>query len=135
LQRIASESHHDSRFYVDGNFSREACDELYRIWIRKDFDNKAGAVFVAEQDNKPVGYNSIYPSDGDGVISLTAIDSRYRGSGLATHLMNRSEAWFHEQNVRRITVPTQVANIPALRLYESRGFKIAKVEHWFPRWC
>jgi hypothetical protein len=36
LQEIASESHHDSRFYVDGNFSRSACDELYRIWIANE---------------------------------------------------------------------------------------------------
>ena len=27
LRRIAGESHHDTRFYVDGNFSRETCDE------------------------------------------------------------------------------------------------------------
>jgi dTDP-4-amino-4,6-dideoxy-D-galactose acyltransferase len=134
LRRIASESHHDSRFYVDGNFPRAACDELYRIWITKGFENKHGAVFVAEQDGKAVGYNSIYESDGDGVISLIAIDSMYRGRSLATQLMNRSEAWFRQQNVERVTVPTQAANVPALRLYESRGFKIAKVEPWFHRW-
>jgi dTDP-4-amino-4,6-dideoxy-D-galactose acyltransferase len=134
LQRIASESHHDSRFYVDGNFARPACDELFRIWITKGFENKEGVVFVAEQDNKPVGYNSIYTSESEGVISLIAIDSSYRGRGLATHLMNRAEAWFRQHNVERVTVPTQAANIPALRLYESRGFKIAKVEPWFHRW-
>jgi len=134
LQRIASESHHDSRFYVDGNFARPACDELYRIWISKGLENKEGRVFVAEQDSKLVGYNSIYQSEGEGTISLIAIDSRYRGQGLATHLMNRAEQWFREQNVERVTVPTQAANIPALRLYESRGFKITKVEPWFHRW-
>ncbi len=46
----------------------------------------------------------------------------------------RAEAWFRERSIERVTVPTQAANIPALRLYESRGFKISKVEPWFHRW-
>jgi GNAT superfamily N-acetyltransferase len=110
LRRIASESHHDSRFYIDGNFLRAACDELYRIWITKAFENRQGAVFVAEQDGKAVGYNSIYTSGGDGVISLVAVDPKYRGRNLATQLLTSSEAWFRQQNVERVIVPTQAAS-------------------------
>jgi dTDP-4-amino-4,6-dideoxy-D-galactose acyltransferase len=134
LTRIASESHHDSRFYVDGNFPPAACDELYRIWITKAFENRQGVVFVAELGGKAVGYSAISASDGDGIISLIAIDAMYRGRAIATHLMNRSETWFRQHNVRRVHVPTQASNVPALRLYESQGFKVARTEPWFHRW-
>lgn len=134
LRRIASESHHDSRFYVDGNFRREACDEMYRIWITKQFEDEGCAVFTAEQDRKAVGYISVNSEQGEGRITLIAVDSHYRGRGLAKQLIHRAELWLHVEGITRVSVPTQAANIVALRLYESCGFRVCKVEPWYHRW-
>ncbi len=134
LQRIAAESHHDTRFYVDGRFPRTACDDLYRLWIAKGLDSKDGIVFVSDEFGQPTGYNSVFTDGPEGTISLLAVDSRYRGEGVARRLIAKSLDWLQERGVTHITVPTQSSNTPALRLYESIGFKIQKTEVWFHRW-
>jgi ribosomal protein S18 acetylase RimI-like enzyme len=134
LRRIAAESHHDSRFYLDGKFRREDCDQLYRLWITKGFTDKDGAVFVADLDGRPAGYISINATARQGHISLLAVDAQYRGRRLATELLRRADSWFRSRDVATVIVPTQAGNIPALRLYGSYGFLISKIEPWYHRW-
>jgi len=134
LYRIAAESHHDSRFYVDGRFKLDACNELYRIWITKGLSDEGGAVFVPDIDGNPAGYISINVKNGVGHISLLAVDAQYRGRHLATELMRAANSWFLSREVTKFEVPTQAGNIPALRLYESCGFRISQIEPWYHRW-
>jgi dTDP-4-amino-4,6-dideoxy-D-galactose acyltransferase len=134
LCRIASESHHDSRFYADGRFDRNACDKLYRIWISNGLSDENGVVFVPDMEGKAAGYISIHAKDGAGQISLLAVDTPFRRFHLGTELIRAANAWFLAQGVSRIEVPTQAGNIPAIRLYEKSGFLVWKVEPWYHRW-
>ena len=62
LRRIAGETHRESRFYTDGNFALNACDELYRFWVERSCQDRqfASAVLVAEWEARPVAYISCY---------------------------------------------------------------------------
>jgi len=135
LRRIAGESHRDTRFYVDGNFSREACDELYRIWIEKAVNNPNGAAFVAVPDERPVGYISCSVTDSAGHIGLLAVDSACRGASLGSELVRQACAWMRSHGASSVKVPTQGANVPGLRLYEKCGFAISSVGLWYHRWA
>jgi dTDP-4-amino-4,6-dideoxy-D-galactose acyltransferase len=79
LAAIAGGSHSDSRFYYDGGFPRERCDQLYRVWIERSCHGWADAVFVAELEGRPAGYISCHLETGDtGSIGLTAVASQHR---------------------------------------------------------
>jgi ribosomal protein S18 acetylase RimI-like enzyme len=136
LRRIAGESHRDSRFYADGNFRLDACDEMYRIWIERSCREPgfAGAVFVAERERCPVGYISCRVATEVGDIGLVAVDGKCRNLGLGGRLVCRALSWFAAQGARRVTVVTQGSNVPSQRLYQKSGFLISSVQLWYHRW-
>jgi GNAT superfamily N-acetyltransferase len=97
LADLASRSHNDSRFYVDGRFHREACDQLFRVWVTRSCSDPsfAGAVFVAEVNNQPCGYITCAVKDGRGDIGLIAVDERFRKQGLGQALLPASGVKTH----------------------------------------
>jgi dTDP-4-amino-4,6-dideoxy-D-galactose acyltransferase len=137
LKQLARRSHRDSRFYADGNFSKEACDELFAAWIERSVGDRgfAGAVFVAQTDgNLPAGYISCAIKDGLGEIGLIAVDEKCRKTGLGVRLLAESARWCAAQGAKRISVVTQGCNIPALRMYARFQFTIESVQLWFHWW-
>jgi dTDP-4-amino-4,6-dideoxy-D-galactose acyltransferase len=135
LRRIAGESHHNTRFYSDGNFPRQACDELYRLWIEKAIHEPNGTVLVALQEAQPVGYISCGVTNGQGQIGLLAVDSLCRSRSLGSELVREAIAWMGSNGATSIMVATQGLNVSSLRLYEKCGFSIASVELWYHLWA
>jgi ribosomal protein S18 acetylase RimI-like enzyme len=136
LSDLAARSHYDSRFYVDGRFSREACDQLFRTWIERSCGDRsfAGAVFVAELNDRPCGYITCTVKGDYGEIGLIAVDERFRRRGLGQALLATGGHWFREQNAKTVGVVTQGRNISALRMYEQYGFLIESIRLWFHWW-
>ena len=56
LREIARNTHRDTRFYFDGHFDRDKCDQLYETWIENSFRGFAQAILVAEVANAPAAY-------------------------------------------------------------------------------
>ena len=136
LRKIAAESHRNTRFYCDGNFSRAACDEMYRIWIdRSCRESKfADVVFVAEKDGRIAGYISCKLDAGIALIGLVAVDRSCRGIRLGESLVRQASLWARSRGARHIEAVTQGANVPALRLYQKSGFLVSLVQFWYHRW-
>lgn len=96
------------------------------------------AFFVAEVDNKIVGYVMCRVELGLGhikpwirrlghIISIAVLEE-YRRRGIGKALMIAAmNALKNEYNVHEIYLEVRVSNIPAIRLYEKLGFKVVKV--------
>jgi dTDP-4-amino-4,6-dideoxy-D-galactose acyltransferase len=135
IREIAARSHTDSRFYRDGCFPRDLCDELYRIWITRSCHGCADAVLVAEHESRPAGYVSCHlKGDGRAEIGLVGIDENARNKGLGGKLVRHALRWFQEREVQEVTVATQGSNIAALRLYQKCGFLTRAMQLWFHYW-
>jgi len=135
LRAIARESHRDSRFYQDGNFSDELCNKFFETWIDKSCRGWAKQVFVAGAKGNPEGYITCHlPSSGVGQIGLVAVGSQARGKGLGRKLVRQSLSWFRGHPLEEINVVTQGRNIFAQRLYQRCGFVSKSVELWYHRW-
>lgn len=135
LRRIAAANHRDSRFYRDGRFPKERCDELYATWIEKSCNGYADVVLVADQGEGAVGYTSCHlKGDGTGSIGLVGVSGKCQGAGLGKVLIAESLAWFAANEVSRVTVVTQGINIGAQRLYQKNGFMTKSIELWYHRW-
>ena len=135
LKVIASKAHTDSRFYSDERFARERCDALYATWIERSVSGWAQAVFVAELDAAVAGYITVHArADSLAEIGLIAVAESARGKGLGRFLVERALAWAHEAGLPHTSVVTQGSNVAAQRLYQSAGFRTARVQLWHHLW-
>lgn len=136
LQRMARGAHEDTRFFKDLHFDRIKAGDFYSLWIERDLrENKVFVAFSESDPGELLGYISVSLSGDDTArIGLMAVKAGARRSGLGRSLVEKALIWCHSQKIVSVRVATQGTNVPALRLYESCGFKIADVKVWFHRW-
>jgi dTDP-4-amino-4,6-dideoxy-D-galactose acyltransferase len=134
LRAIAACSHRDSRFYYDGRFPPEKCDELFETWITRSAEGWADAVFTGVIDGVPAGYITCHIAGEDGSIGLTAVGEHARGRGLGGALVNAALGYFVSRGAKRALVVTQGRNIQSQRMYQKAGFITGSVRLWFHRW-
>lgn len=135
LRRIASRSHHDSRFYTDGRFDAGRVDELFATWIEKSCGGYADVVLLAEVDGRPSGYITGHMAGPErGGIGLVGIDSTRRRQGCGRALVRSALDWFRQHGAPHVTVVTQGRNAQALSFYQRNGFEVAEIALWYHRW-
>jgi dTDP-4-amino-4,6-dideoxy-D-galactose acyltransferase len=136
LRRIARESHRDTRFFADKQFSRRRCGDLYDTWIQKSCTSGyADIVLVAEVEGNAAGYitcKMVGPQIGQ--IGLLAVAAQRRGGGTGQRLIHGALGWFVEQGASEVITITQGGNIAAVRAYERCGFLAERMQLWFHRW-
>lgn len=134
LKNIATESHRDTRFYVDGHFARERCDALYALWIGKSCAGWADRVVVAELAGRPVGYVTCHKRTGEGEIGLVGVAAASRGRGAGFAMIAEARRWFACEGLERVAVATQARNTAALRFYQKAGFTVRSIHLWHHKW-
>ena len=136
LRTIASASHRDSRFYVDGRFDPQRCDELYATWIEKSVRGYAELVIVAERDGVPAGYVTLHmtPADRPARIGLIAVAAECRNQGVGRELLRGVLQAAAARGATAVSVVTAGTNTVALALYRSEGFRTTDVSLWYHRW-
>jgi GNAT superfamily N-acetyltransferase len=138
LEAIAASSHHDTRFYFDGRFARDKCDQMYAQWILRSCAHPTGTVWVAEAEGRPAGYVTCARDlvDGQaGRIGLIAVADVARGRGLGTRLLHQAIDWIAGTGaMRRAIVATQGRNVAAQRLYQRCGFVTRDLQLYYHKW-
>jgi dTDP-4-amino-4,6-dideoxy-D-galactose acyltransferase len=135
LRELAGSGHRDSRFYYDGNFSIQKCDELYETWIEKSCRGWAQKVIVADRGHGAEGYLTCHLIDSEGgQIGLVGIAKQARGLGIGGCLVRQAVHWFAQKGVENVSIVTQGRNVSAQRLYQKCGFATRSVELWFHKW-
>jgi ribosomal protein S18 acetylase RimI-like enzyme len=134
LEELAAASYHSTRFYFDRRFECARVDELYRIWIRNEYNNPSAKVFVVDDAEGLAGYTSCTVRGSESEIGLVAVAEAIRGTGRALSLLTHSLNWAAERGAKQITVVAQGRNVAGLRLYERAGFRCQRVEIWYHLW-
>lgn len=83
-----------------------------------------------------VGYMTVHAdrAAGQGSLGLSSVAPEARRQGVGQALVRGAVAWCHEHGLGEVTVVTQGRNVPALRVFESCGFRIRDVRLWFHKW-
>lgn len=114
------------------NFSAEYVDDVANIekicfskpWSREaiadELDNSVARFLVADIGGTAVGYIGIHIVLGEGDIMRVAVLPEYRKSGIGRALL---EECFSSNELESVFLDVRENNIPAIRLYESFGFK------------
>jgi len=120
-----------SRFHLDETIPSVVANTIKAEWVGSYFDGKRGEnMVVALVDEKIVGFLLLlYGSDGVLIIDLIAVDKNQRRKGIAGDMIVYAESQYSGCSL--IRVGTQVANIPSIRFYEKRGFRICGARYVF----
>ena len=85
-------------------------------------------IFVAEDDNKVVGYIGCVnylafelENEGMKIIAL-AVSKEYRRNGIGTQLLKTAEQWAKENNIEVILLNSGLPREDAHSFYESQGY-------------
>ncbi len=133
LRALAARSHGDSRFYADGRFARERCDELYATWIEKSVRGWADAVFTSGPVGAPLCYLTYHRREWLAEIGLVAVAEASRGQGLGRELV-QAALLQPLPRLMPIQVVTQERNEAATALYTACGFELRRFQPWYHLW-
>lgn len=123
---------------------------LNEEWIRRDFKieekdlasfddpqhkiiDGGGQIFMAMLDGVAVGCVALLKMDGRTYeLAKMATDECFRRRGIGRALMNAAIAWARQQKARRLYLETNHVLTPAMKLYESCGFRYIPKERQKP---
>jgi dTDP-4-amino-4,6-dideoxy-D-galactose acyltransferase len=121
-----------SRFHLDPAVGLERANEVKRQWARNACRGRASAVYVARQQNDIAGFLAVLENRSSGgidaIIDLVGVDAGHQGQGTGRALSRMFIRQWRDR-ADRLRVGTQVSNIPAMRLYESIGFRVAETSY------
>ncbi len=137
VESMARAGFTETRFFYDAGFPRSRVEELYAVWIQRDFDEKDSIVLVGTSENdQHLGYISCRLSPGQkcAQIGLIGVSREARGQGVGQSLVKGALDWAAERGATRMKVVTQGRNIAGQRLYQRCGFLTRSVELWYHKW-
>lgn len=91
--------------------------------------NKSSIIYVAEENNKIIGYIYGYIESNETCFNKTSIlealyiNNEYRNKGVATNLVKNFKEWSIENEAKYIEVQVLNKNVEAFNLYKVLGFK------------
>ncbi|AKG20853.1 GNAT family N-acetyltransferase [Calothrix sp. 336/3] len=97
-------------------------------FLHERLQNRDSVIFVAEDNQVLTGFTQLYPSFSSvsmkrvWILNDLFVAEDYRRQGVATLLMDTAEQYAVESGAIRIVLATQVSNLSAQKLYESRRY-------------
>lgn len=121
-----------SRFHADRRVGSDSANAVKREWARNSCLGRAAVVYVIRLAGCVTGFLAVLKRESragsEAIIDLIGVDAAHQGKGYGRVLTERFvRDW--QGRAKRLSVGTQAANIPALRLYESLGFRVSETAY------
>ncbi|MDD6478841.1 MAG: ribosomal protein S18-alanine N-acetyltransferase [Oscillospiraceae bacterium] len=95
---------------------------------------KTGTVFfVAEKNEKVLGYAGIKPVLDEGYITNIAVFPEYRKQSVASSILKKIDNFAEERSLSFVSLEVRESNTPAISLYDKFGYKCEGVRKNFYR--
>lgn len=135
LLHLALVSGKYSRFKLDKAFPQGSYERLYTRWIEQSVNHAmATEVFCYMIDGVPKGLVTLDIKTDVGGIGLVAIHEDCHKRGIGTTMMRHVVHYARQQRCAKLSVATQLSNVPACKLYEKNGFvkeSVTDIWHWW----
>ncbi|WP_270181428.1 GNAT family N-acetyltransferase [Alkalihalobacillus sp. CinArs1] len=126
--KIRNQVDAESRYMLFGADERKADVEEEKKKIASMLRNETSTIFVAEQDEKLVGYLVAVGSEAKkkrhAVYLVIGVLEKAQGTGVGTALFNKLEDWAESKNVHRLELNVATPNEGGLALYKKFGFEV-----------
>lgn len=109
-------------------YGQRSNPEAARQFLQARFQNGDSVVYWAHQEGKGAGFTQLYPSFSSvsmrpiWILNDLFVAEPYRKRGIARLLMDAAETHARETGAVRVALSTQISNLSAQALYESRGY-------------
>lgn len=110
-------------------FYRQPGDlEAAQKFIQARLQQQDAVIFLARENNQPVGYTQLFPSWSSvsmqrvWILNDLFVMPENRNQGIAKALMNKAKDHAESTNAARIILATEVTNKIGQSLYESMGY-------------
>ena len=102
----------------------------YGKFVKKQIRSRNAAVFVAEKENKLIGFALVYIQklppilvhDKEAYVSDIFVEDLYRRKGLGSMLLREAEKWADEKGIFSLGLVVDTKNDAALAAYRKFGF-------------
>jgi putative acetyltransferase len=114
-------------------FVIEPKDEAVFADPRGSILDRGGRIFLAFQDGQPVGCCALLRmNSGEFEVAKMAVTESYRGNGIGRRILERAISEARASGASRLYLETNRKMQPAIRLYESLGFRHVPPERIVP---
>jgi len=135
LYKLALISGEYSRFNMDVKFSNNEFERLYYKWIDNSINGTiADKVFIYQENNTILGFITMVLSQNKAKIGLIAVNPESRGKSIGRQLINYCEDYCFMNNLKTLSVATQLQNEIAMKFYSNIGFKTKKINYIYHLW-
>jgi ribosomal protein S18 acetylase RimI-like enzyme len=99
-----------------------------REFIKERLNNEESVVFIAFDENNPIGFVQLYPSFSSvsmkrtWVLNDLYVSESVRGKGFGEKLIKKAITFAKDTGAKGILLETNIENVTAQRLYERIGF-------------
>jgi len=126
VKELARQSFKYSRFHMDQELESDQADMIKAEWANNFFLGKRGNwMIIAEHNEKVIGFLLLLKGEKNSlVIDLIAVDSTFRGQGVASKMIKFAETKL--KTFETIQAGTQIVNFSSIQLYEKLGFRACK---------
>ncbi len=132
IEHVAARCFTFSRFHLDPDIGVDLANEIKRQWAGNACRGRASAVYVTRGPGGIAGFLAVLESRSDvgtdAIIDLVGVAASHQGRG-AGRALSRTFIDQWRGRADRLRVGTQISNIPAMRLYESLGFRVAETAY------
>lgn len=94
-----------------------------KIALKESFERPDGIHVVACEEEKVVGYCSLFNIVNEGNINNVAVDKNYRGRQIGFSMLTQLIKIGNEKNIEAYTLEVRRSNTRAIKLYHKLGFK------------
>lgn len=78
-----------------------------------------------------LGYIGVHEIVGEAYVANVAVSQKYRRFGIASALLGEAEKGAKERGCEFISLEVRKSNVPAISLYEKRGYTVRGVRKNF----
>jgi ribosomal protein S18 acetylase RimI-like enzyme len=80
------------------------------------------SIFIATNNNDPIGYCIVSAEDGKGEIDSIFIEPGYRKQGIGSAFIKRAKDWFNNKGCDSVSILVADGNEGVLDFYKGFGF-------------
>ena len=99
-----------------------------REFIKERLNNEESVIFIAFDENNPIGFVQLYPSFSSvsmkrtWVLNDLYVSESVRGKGFGEKLIKKAITFAKDTGAKGVLLETNIENVTAQRLYEKIGF-------------
>lgn len=142
---IAECAFRQGHFQNDTRIEPSCARRMYAQWAANSCNGRSDVVLVAEQEGQPNRLCGFIACNLDeelvgvigkphGIIDLVAVAPEMQGRGVGRELVATALDWFSIAGAQGVEVGTQLANLAAIRTYQSAGFSCVAFAHTLHKW-